>query len=299
MLEQLRAYKYSTAIITAAAVLLVVISGLVWWYFVHLSPSRVFWGAMENNLRVPSVTKHVTASQGGQNLDQYIRLQLGSTNAADWLVTLKQQNSTVVTESVGTPTTGYVRYIKAATSQKHQDGSAYNFNNVLNVWAKADNASTDSLSQLFSQTILDISKVPAPPIGNLPPEYQQNLLDFMHDQSVFAPDYTHMKRETLDGRSVYVYDVKVSLMPYARMMQAFAHDTGLKDLDNLDPTQFRSAEPVKLRFVIDAAGHQLREITSEDQAFKQTYDSYGLTNPIEIPRSTISVTELQKRLQSL
>ncbi len=281
------------------AVLLVITSIFVWWNFIYQSPRNVFWGAMENNLQTSSVTKHTSVTQNGQGLDQYIRLQLGSTNAAQWLVTLKQINSNVVTESIGTPTTGYVRYVKADTSQKRTDGTAYDFNNVINVWAKADASSEQTLKQLFSQTVLDIGTVPTPPIANLPKEQRDNLLQFMKDQKVFAPDIKTMQRKKIDGREVYIYDVEVNLSAYLRMMQSFARNIGLKDLESADPTQFQSEAPIKMKLTIDAAGRYLQELSYPEQNFKQEYSGYGIVKTVIIPNKTISVTELQSRLQSL
>jgi hypothetical protein len=108
-----------------------------------------------------------------------------------------------------------------------------------------------------------------------------------------------MKRETRDGRSVYVYDVQVQLMPYVRMMQAFAKNLSLHDLDQSNPAAFQNSDPVKLRFVIDAAAHELREISYPSNNYTQTYSGFGLTKPIEIPTKTITVTTLQQRLQKL
>jgi hypothetical protein len=299
MLNGLKSYRFSALILSLIATALVTASVFVWWNFIYQSPRNVFWGAMENNLQTSSVIKHVSVTQNGQGLDQYIRLQLGSTNAAQWLVTLKQANSNVVTESIGTPTTGYVRYVKANTSQKRADGSTYDFSKVINVWAKADDNSKQTLKRLFSQTVLDIGTVPTPPIANLPKDQRDNLLQFMNDQKVFAPDFNTMKRKTIDGREVYVYDVQVNLSAYLRMMQAFARNIGLKDLESADPAQFQTEAPVKLRLTIDAAGRYLRELSYPEQDYKQEYSGYGIVNPIAIPDKTISVTELQTRLQSL
>ena len=254
---------------------------------------------LNNNLQTTSVTKHITGSANGQSINQYVRLQLGSTNAAQWLVTLKQTNSDVITESIGTPTEGYVRYVKASTSQKHADGSAYNFSPVINVWAKADAGTASTLKQLFGQTLLDMSTVPTPPIGNVSPAQRENIVQFMRDQTAFTPDYKTMQRKEVDGRKVYVYKVSVKLAPYLRMMQAFARDVGLRDLDSIDPSQYQSSPPVNLVFEVDAAGHQLRAVSYVDQGFTQTYSGYGITTPIQVPTKTISVTELQTRLKKL
>jgi hypothetical protein len=205
----------------------------------------------------------------------------------------------VVTESIGTPTTGYVRYIKADTSQKRADGSPYDFSKVINVWAKADSSSAQTLKQLFSQTVLDIGTVPTPPIANLPKDQRENLLQFMKDQKVFTPDTKTMQRKKIDGREVYVYDVQVSLSAYLRMMQSFAHNIGLTDLESADPSQFQSEAPITMKLTIDAAGRYLRELSYPEQNFTQEYSGYGIVKPVNIPEKTISVTELQSRLQTL
>lgn len=303
MLTSIRSRRYLVPVFFAMSFVLLIVAGFVWWNFIYQSPSRVFWGMMENNLQTSSVTKHIVGGANGQTVSQYVRLQLGSTNASQWLVTIKQADSKATTESIGTPKGDYVRYLelKAPANKKHADGSAYNFSSVINVWAKADAGSTSAPQQLFSQTILDMitAPIPTPPIGNVSPENQQNITKFMRDQTVFMPDYKTMQRKELDGRKVYVYKVSVKLAPYIRMMQAFAHDVGLRDLDSIDPLQYQSAPPVKLIFTVDAAGHQLRAVSNESQGYTQSYSDYGLTTPIQIPAKTISFTELQTRLQKL
>jgi hypothetical protein len=254
---------------------------------------------LANNLRTTSVTKYQESNTTGQKASQYVRFTLGSNNASNWLVQLKQANSEVTTESIGTPTTGYVRYTHVATQQKKSDNKAYNFDNVVNVWGKADAANADQLKLLFSQSLLDVGTAPVPPIGNLTTEHRDNVLQFIHDQGIFMPDYTSVRREVLDGRPVYVYQTQVKLVPYVRMMQAFARDLGLHTLDDINPSQFQSAAPVNLVLKIDTRSHQLREVSYPALNFTEKYSAYGLTTPIEIPTKTIPVSELQNRLKNL
>lgn len=290
-----------TWILSGAAVVLLIVAALIWWNLVWQSPSRVFWGMLASNLQTSSVTKHQQQKGGGQSMTQDARLQLGSTNAADWLVAIKQSGSDVTTESIGTPTTGYIRYVHASTDQKHANGEAYDFSKVLNVWGKADAADKNSstLTQLFSQTVLDLGTAPLPPIGNLSPDNSQNIMQFMQDQSIFTPDYKTMKREKQAGRRVYIYTVSVKLEPYVRMMQAFARDSGLHSLDSINPSQYQSAAPVSLVFTVDSQAHQLRQVSYRAANFTESYSDYGLVLPIQVPTHTIPVSELQTRLQKL
>jgi hypothetical protein len=275
------------------------VAALVWWKLVWTSPRKVFSDMLANNLRTTSVTKYQESGTSGQQASQYVRFMLGSTNASRWLVQLKQTDSQVTTESIGTPATGYVRYTHVATSQKKSDNKAYNFDNVINVWGKADAANADQLKLLFSQSLLDVGTAPVPPIGNLTTEHRENVLEFIREQGIFMPDYSTVRREVLDGRPVYVYQTQVKLVPYVRMMQAFARDLGLHALDGIDPAQFQSAAPVTLVLKVDTRSHQLRQVSYQALNFTENYSGYGLTTPIEIPSKTIPVTELQNRLKNL
>lgn len=292
--------KRIVALYAGSLVLLIIIAVFLWWQFVYQNPQRVFDDMLANNLETTSVTKQQKQGSGAQSVVQTVRMQLGGTNAADWLVKIKQANSNVTTESIGTPQVGYVRYLAASTKQKHTNGKGYDFSKLLNIWGKADpKDSKNVLNQLFGQTLLDISTAPLPPIGNLQPDDRQNVLQFTHDQSVFNADFDKVTTGTVDSRPVYVYPVSVKLEPYLRMMQAFARDSGLHQLDSLDPSQYRSAQPVKLTIKVDRWSHQLRQVQYDTAKFTQSYTDYGLELPIQIPEHTIPVSELQTKLQKL
>jgi hypothetical protein len=284
---------------TLAGAALLLLAAFLWWNFVYQSPHRVFESMLVNNLRTSSVTKYEKTTGGNQTAEQYVRLQLGGTTASRWLVSISQPGLKVTTESIGTPTTGYVRYVAASSSQKKADGAPVDLSPILDIWGKAAPKEQSSLTQLFSQSVLDIGTVPAPPIGNVTPEQQENITAFIKQQGVFTPDYKSMQRKALAGREVYVYKVSVKLAPYVRMMQVFANNIGLKDLESLDPTQYQSAAPIAIEMSVDPTSHQLKQIAYAGSGFTETYSDYGLTSPITIPTKTIPATELQTRLQKL
>jgi hypothetical protein len=279
--------------------LLIVFIGLVWWNVAWQNPRRVFEDMLANNLATRSVTKHASANGNGQGVDQYVRLEMGGTNAADWLVTANHVSSSVTTESLGTPTSAYIRYTHIETQQKSKSGKPYDFRSVLNVWGKGDGKADPSLGQLFDQSLLDIASAPLPPIANLPASEQHTVLGYMRDEHIFTPSYNNVKRETVNGRGVYTYQVSVSLGAYVRLMQAFAHDLGLNILDTIDPSQYSTVPPVVLSVSVDRASHQLVKVSYPGSGFSQSYADWGLALPIAIPHTSISTTELQKRIQSI
>ncbi|MGH7142048.1 MAG: hypothetical protein ACREF5_01065 [Candidatus Saccharimonadales bacterium] len=291
--------RHSRRSLIIAVVLTVVIGSLLWWEYIWQSPQSAFNGMLANNLTAASVTKYINASSSTQSVNQYARLEMGNTNAADWLVTATQSGSSVTTESIGTPTTGYIRYTNILTNLKPESVKKLDFNKVLNVWAKSDNKTDTALKQLFSQTLLDISSAPIPPIGDFPPAQQQNLVSYMQNQNIFAPSYKNVKSQVVNGENVFTYTVAVHLGPYIRLMQAYAHDLGMTSLDSLDPSQYSTVPPVSVLMSVNKTSHHLVSITYPSTGFIQSYSNWGLLTSISLPHKTISTTELQSRLQSL
>lgn len=279
--------------------LLILLGLFVWWQFVWQHPQRVFTDMLSNNLETVSVTKSASANSNGQSVHQVARLEMGGINAADWLVSANESNSSVTTENIATPNTGYIRYLHIATNLQKKGGKPYSFNSILGVWGKGDGKTDPTLDHLFSQTLLDISSAPLPPIGNLPDTERQSILRYMQQQQIFTPAYTTAKRQMLDGRSVYTYSVSVKLGAYVRMMQAFAHDLGLTDLDTVDPSQYSTVPPITLGMSVDCLSHELVSVSYPGSGFTQTYSAWGQLSAVRLPSKAITTTALQSRIAAL
>ena len=297
LLETILLYPRRSAMGITAFVL--VGACFVWWAAVWQSPRHAFEDMLANNLTTTSVTRSATAGTGGQRIEQIARLEMDGTDAADWIVTAQQAGSTVMTENIGTMAGGYIRYIHISSAQKTKGGKAFDFSPAVGVWGKSDGVTDTALNDLFSQTLLDISSVPAPPIGNLPASQRENILAYISSEQIFVPDYAKVKRETVNGRSVYTFPVAVKLGAYARMMQAFAHDLGLTNLDTIDPSQYSTVPPLDITMSVDRASHELARITYPTNGFSQTYAEWGLAMPITVPSKAITTTELQRRILDL
>lgn len=296
LVEKMFLYPRRAAVV--GLVVLVLVGSFVWWQFIWQDPHRVFDDMIAGNLQTTSVTRTVTAGNSSQSVDQTVRLEMGSTNATDWLVTATQSGASVTTESIGTPTAGYIRYIDIA-GNKQNASKQLDFSKVLHIWAQADGKTDANLRTLFAQSLFDIASAPTPPIGNLPESQRENILAFIRGEQVFTPDYSSVKSETIGGRDVYTYNVSVPLAAYARMMQAYAHDLGMNNLDTLDPEQYVNLQPIKVTMSVDRASHQLVKLAYGNSGYVQTYGDWGQITPIALPTQTITTTELQTRLQSL
>ena len=128
---------------------------------------------------------------------------------------------------------------------------------------------------------------------------RRNILDYMASQHIFVPSYKDAKHEKVNGRDALTYSVAVHMGPYVRMMQVFAHDLGLTSLDTIDASQYSTVPPLTMTLSVDRASHQLLSASYKDTGFSQSYTDWGLSTPISKPKTTITTTELQSRVQSI
>ncbi|MCA9325408.1 hypothetical protein KDA23_05105 [Candidatus Saccharibacteria bacterium] len=263
-----------------------------WWTQAYQSPQRAFRDMLVNNLTTTSVTKSELSSNDTRNILQHVTISLGAVSAARWLVTLQSGNTSVTTESIGTPSSGYLRYLEIQDTNK-----SHNYAPIINVWSKGD--SNTSLGLLFSQALLDVNSAPVPPIGNPSKEIRDEILDYIDSEAVFTPDYSNVKTGTVNGRKVYALNVEVKLAPYLRMMQAFAEAYGLSALQDIDPTQYQAVPAAKVSIAIDKLSHTMVRVQYSAANFVETYSDYGLTQPLTVPTAQLKVSELQKRFDSI
>jgi hypothetical protein len=284
--------------LTGLVVVVLALIGVLWWNLVWQSPQRVFTDMLSNNLSTTSVTRRVLAYNSSQGLDQYIRLEMGSTYAAEWLVTAVQDGTAVTSDSVATLHTGYIRYTKITTGQSSSKKPSA-FSHVLNVWGKSDGTTDTTLAQLFDQTVLDINDAPIPPIGIVSRVEDQTLVNYMLNDGVFSSTYRKVSTQTIQGHDVYTYQVLVHLGPYVRMMQSFAHALGISSLNSINPTQYSTVAPVSLSLSVDKMSHELVAVRYPASGFEQTYGGWGILTAIPTPQKTIPTTLLQSRIQSI
>ncbi len=290
LIELIRDYPIRALVVGGA--LLYIISGLMWWNLVYMNPQRAFDDMLANNLSARSVTKNITLEASGEQLAQTVRLQLGTTNAAFWLVTAKYDGNTVTTESIGTPQTDYVRYTQIASNNEE---AINQYKPALNQWAKSA-APTETAGGLFQQALLDINYAPVPPIGYVMPEQRAQMLEFMREQSIFQPDYETVRTVTVGDRKAFEYTVSVAQAPYVRLMQSFEKSFGYNTLSDVSATQYQGQPPDKIVMVVDKLSHQLVRLSYERTGYTETFSGYGIVHSIQIPARTIPLDTLRQRL---
>jgi hypothetical protein len=299
-MPELQTKKQSDAsrLLVVCGVIILLTGVWLWWHNIFTNPDQVFWKMMGNNLSTVSVTKHVVEDSEGQKIDQYSQLKFGSQNAARNLVTITQTTdagkSMVKSESIGTLSNDYSRYITIDSSEKTAAGQPYDFSKVTGVWGKSADNQDSTQTVYFRQAALN-SVVP---FGWLDPGARSSLLDQMKTKRIYnLSGNTQKKKE--NGKLVYVYTVDINAQAYIAMLQEYVNKLGLDVGQALDPSAYEGIAPIRVDFTVDPYSRQLKKIHYEASNRDEEFMSYGLSDPIAIPGQTIPIEELQNKLQNL
>ena len=284
--------------IVAAAVLLFALSGYFWWSKVYQSPERVYWDMMSNSLQTSSVTRQLTQKTSQSTLDQTIVLTIGTQNAVQSVTTLQEGNITVKTENIATPTKDYIRYTSVKSDQKKADGKPLDFKSVLNRWAQNDAVNSSNTGQtqppLLTEVMLGVAGGNLIPQANLPAKDRDDLIKLLHNTVIFDTNFSNVKKQHLNGRSVYTYDTQVQAVGYVGYQKEFAKKVGLKLLDNVQPNDYQGQPATKVELQVDAWSHQLVSIDYTGQGRHETFSAYGVAHPITVPVAKLTGPQLQQ-----
>lgn len=294
MITFLRAQR--ARIFWLAVLLVLAFLGLNAWYrAIYSDPRRVFAAMLDNSLRSGSVTKQIVQGDESQSLEQKVRIQAGEQHVAQSVTMLSQTglaNAEVTTESIGTPTADFVRYLSIQTDQKSTSGKDLNFSNVIGVWGKAEATGTTT-GELYNESVLGVI-----PIGNLSASDRKKLVTLAQELDVYKVEYANVERGTINGRPSYEYTVKVLPAAYVALLKTYAEMSGLTHLKGINPSSYENAEPIEFKVAVDVRTRRLASITYANGR-KENYISYGSKPQVTLPSDPVTIDELQSRLQDI
>lgn len=294
MITFLRAQR--TRIIWVGILLVISLLGLNAWYrSIYSDPRRVFSAMLENSLRTESVTKVISQGDDTQSLKQTVRLQTGVHHVAQSSTELSQTglaNAQVTTESIGTPSSDFVRYVSIATDQKSASGADLDFSKVVGVWGKTPAGGSTS-GELYNESVLGVI-----PTGNLPADKRKEIIALAEKLDVYKVEYANVKRGTQNGRPTYQYTVKVLPAAYVELLKTYAAMSGLTHLADINPSSYENSDSIEFELTIDVLTRRLSSITYANGR-KENYISYGSMPEVIPPSETVTVEELQSRLQEI
>lgn len=298
LIKRLLSWGHAVRWLYAGTIVLLVVAGMVWWRLVYESPYNVYWGMLANSLSTASVTKHIVQSGGGAVLNQSIALDFGTRNLAYGRTALTENGSTVTTETIGTPTSDYVRYVSIKSLRVGD--KAPDFSAVVGHWAKANVANAGRSTSFFAQVMLGFNSGNLVPMADLSDKSRAQLLEALHQSVIFDTSYVRAQHQIRHGRPVYIYSVNVEPVAYVGLEKAFASAVGLQSLEAVDPNSYQGQPALPVKFVVDVWSHRLAAIEYGGVAgHTETYASYGVPVSVSLPRHTISDAQLQRLLTNV
>lgn len=254
---------------------------------------------LNNSLQTRGVTRQVSQSGNGQTVNQVTRLSLEAERNAQSQTVLVQEGdrpTTVVTESIGTPTTDYVRYTSIDTAQTKANGDKLDFGSILNVWGNSETEGSEGQTdgELYNESVLGVV-----PFGRLDKQQRTELLDFIRSENVYEVDYGSVQRTIENGRPRYAYPVTVDAAAYILLLKRYGEMSGLNQLGTLDPGSYEGSERLPFTLVVDVWSRQLKRIDFGDGQRVENFTGHNASRGVTLPKDAIDVNELQSRLQEL
>jgi hypothetical protein len=273
-----------------------VVAAVSWWQYSYSTPERVFNRMIGNSLSTKSVTKSSGVNAQAQSVEQTTVARIESEPQIHSRSTVSQgqgeQANVVSRESLVTLTNNYIKLNSIKTSQRNTDGQEFDFSSVLNIWGSAPATENDnSLAQLYSQNV-------AVPFADLTHQDRQEIEELIKSTGVYEVDFGQARRVKQDGRDMFIFNVSVKPDAFISMMKSIGHKVGLNGYDDVDPAAYSELPTVPFTFVVDIMSANLVSVDYGDGQV-ENYSSYGLRYKHPVPTDTVTMTELQQRLQAL
>lgn len=276
-----------------ACIILVGVTGYLWWTKIFMNPERTLNDTIANNLQTRSITKVVDQSGPTGGLKQVTYLSFyPPVVSADTVTTLKQSAgsnvTSVTTETIGTSDSDYVRYTDVSGTQNLQ--GAQNLKNLLGTWAKRQ----QNLSAGQQVTFLNESMFGVLPFGYFNNAQKAQLVSIINQENIYK--YTDVKREISNHRPVFVYDMSINPADLVTMMQQYVKLSGVGDPNQFEPSQYKGLDDVKIKLTVDILSRQVVEVAYSTGRVEE-YSGQNLYHQVNLPQNTIPVEELQRRIQ--
>ena len=279
------------AVLVIIGLILFVVFGGLWWTKIYNSPRRVFEGMLNNNLSTLSVTRTSTSSgqQGFERIEQHNFSQPTATRTYIKLVQASESGqATVETETIGTQTADYSKYLKIDVGGKASSNSPYKA--VEGIWGKSSLA--DGEPQYLSQAMQGLV-----PFANLSSSDRARVINLINTKGVYKVNYASTKPKKINGKSAIDFSVSVSPEKYIDMLKEIAKSLGVSGFEALDSSQYKGQPDVNISIIVDKLSRQVIEVNYGQQ--KEVYSAYGVNQPVELPEKTIPFSDLQQKIQAV
>lgn len=286
-------FKQAVTLLLITTVALFAVSGFYWYKSVLTDPSRVLNDMLDKSLQTASVSRTVTESGGASNREQIILTSFSPQVTSHSLINLEEQNgaakTTVSTEVIGTRNADYVRYKELSV----EGGPKQDYSKVEGIWAKQDIRAAEGESSRFLGDALFM----VVPFGNLNRDQRDQVKSQAAKLNVY--NIKDAKVEWQGGRPVMAYTIDLDPQTLIGLLASYGKTANISELASLDPSQYASAEKVQLKLNVDLLSRHVKDMEFANSGRKETYTGYGVIDRVALPNKTISLEELQSRVQAI
>lgn len=267
--------------------------GYIWYTKIFTDGDRIFYDMVSSSMETDSVTRHISQNEASRSESQTYLMSFTPQTVIKSTSTVEQigqdrAKSSVTTETIGLKDVDYVRYtdINIPASDDKTD-----YSKVLNSWAKREaNKESGQAAQFLNEAVFTFV-----PFGNFSTENRATLMDLMKQKKVYVLNNGKITYE--DGRPIYTVDVSIKPQGLVEVLKKYADLTGLGNQEMLDPSQYDDSNSFVVKMKVDMLSRHLKQLDYPGETRSESYSGYGLNSVTALPTQTISVEELQSKLQ--
>ncbi len=269
-------------------------SGYYWYQKSFTNTDRIFYGMISKSLDTRSITRTIVQEEASRTDAQNTFLQFSpetmvGTKASVEQVDTNRQASRVATETIGTKTADYIRYTDV--SLPNSDSNSVDYSKIVNIWAKRDN----NPEQGEVPQTLNEASFTFVPFGNFSPDDRQKIINLIKEKQAYTLSNDNIVYE--NGRPILTLNASIKPKALVEVMREYAEMTGIGNKDQLDPSQYSNSSTFTIKLRIDVITRHLKQVVYPNDERTEDYDAYGLTLRLAEPKESISVDELQGKLQ--
>lgn len=288
-------FGQSIFLLVVAGLALLAVSGRYWYQNVFTDPDRVMSDVLDKSLQTTSVYRTVEQKGTQNQVGQSLYLAFSPDVAARSVTRLQESgangNSSVVTETIGTKNTDYVRYDSIDISSRNTPKQS--FDNIVNVWGKRQQSPDSQQPVSFLNDALFV----AVPFGNLDKDQRRVIKDEISKVNLYKTSKT--ETQYINSRPTMTYTVDISPKALVQVLAKYVLVTGVGNAGELDPEQYEGAPATQITIQVDLLSRHVNKIEFGESGRTETYGGYNIEQFVKLPAETIEIDELQNRLSEI
>jgi hypothetical protein len=276
-------------------VIIAVITSYFWYTNLYMTPERRFWIAVNNSMATPSVVRTLTQGGSGNQVTQDYRFNFAPQRVVENQVVYTERSAltdtSVTTEGVIYPTVQYLRYTDFTNSRSDNQDTA-NIDEVLGAWAVQESEDEEQarLNYLSEQVSLVM-------FGNYEASFRNEVIKEMKNSNVYGENLKDAIANTVEGESVYIYQIQVKLSKYAELLNRAFVRAGYGEFPPLNPDNYAEDSTVNGELIVSKKSNSVVGVNFGGR--EEVYGNYGVIKDVKRPEASLTIQELQQKVQEL